>query len=185
MPTSGAITLAHIVGTTPEAPTVEDALGNCQPEHTVKISSHELTQTWERLNVWSDPHIEHVALGCPHATIDEIGRIAALVQGKRLQASLLIGSSVPVQALARQQGYAQIIEQAGGVFLSACPSIFNPFTRYDIAGSQQAKSAATNSARAAHYLASVCGINVFFGTEQECIQAAISGKWQGEIPSWK
>jgi len=97
---------------------------------------------------------------------------------------MLIGASAPVEALARRQGWAEIIERAGGHFLPACPSIANPFTRPDISGEKQAKSAATNSARSAHYIASVSGVNVFFGTEEECVNAAITGKWKGEMPKW-
>lgn len=185
MPSSGAVTLAHIVGTTPEAPTLEAALGNRKNQQVIKVGKREMQETWERLNVWDNDNVEHVAFGCPHATIDEIGRIASLIEGKTLKASMLIGASAAVEALARQQGWATIIEKAGGHFLPACPSIANPFTRADIAGDRQAKSAATNSARSAHYIASVCGVNVFFGTEEECIEAAITGKWKGKMPKWK
>ena len=185
MPTSGAVTLAHIVGTTPEAPTLEAALGNKKPEHVIKVGKKEMTQTWERLNVWDNDVVEHVAFGCPHATIDEIGRVAELLEGKKIKTSLLIGASAPVEALARRQGFADIIEKAGGHFQCVCPSINNPFTRPDIAGDKRAKSAATNSARSAHYLATVSGAKVFFGTDEECVNAAITGKWKGEIPKWK
>jgi predicted aconitase len=185
MPTSGSVTLGHIVGTTPEAPTLEAALGGKQPEQVIRVGKGEMTRTWERLNVWDDDVVEHVAFGCPHATIDEIGRIASLVEGKKLKSSMLIGSSAPVEALARRQGWADIIEKAGGHFQPVCPSITNPFTRPDIAGENQARSAATDSARSAHYLATVSGVKVFFGTEEECVNSAISGKWKGEIPRWK
>ena len=185
MPTSGAVTLAHIVGTTPEAPTLEAALGNKPPEQVLKVGKREMTKTWERLNVWDNDIVEHVALGCPHATIDELGRIADLLEGKTIKTSLLIGASVPVEALARRQGYADVIEKAGGHFQCVCPAIINPFTRRNIAGDKQAKSAATNSARGAHYLAHVSGVKVFFGTDEECINAAITGKWKGEVPKWK
>lgn len=185
MPTSGAVTLAHIVGTTPEAPTLAAALGNRKPQHVIRVGKKEMTETWQRLNIWDDDIVEHVTFGCPHATIDEIGRIAALLEGKRIKASLLIGASVPVEALARRQGYADIIEKAGGHFLTVCPSIRNPFARWDIAGEKQVKSVATNSARAAHYLARVSGVKAFFGTEEECIKAVITGRWKGEIPQWK
>jgi predicted aconitase len=185
MPTSGAVTLAHVVGTTPEAPTLEAALGNKKPEHVIRVSKKDMARTWERLNVWDHDLVEHVALGCPHATIDEIGKVATLLEGKRIKTSLLIGASKPVEALARRQGYADIIESAGGHFSCVCPSITNPFTRSDIAGSKQAKNAATNSARSAHYLAYVSGVKVFFGTDEECINAAITGKWKGDIPKWK
>jgi predicted aconitase len=185
MPTSGSVTLAHIVGTTPEAPTLEAALGGKKPEQVIRVGKGEMTRTWERLNVWDNDVVEHVAFGCPHATIDEIGRIAALVDGKTIKTSLLIGASAPVEALARRQGWADSIERAGGHFQSVCPAITNPFTRRDIAGEKQAKSAATGSARCAHYLATVSGVKVFFGTEQECINAAITGRWKGEMPQWK
>jgi len=185
MPTSGAVTLAHIVGTTPEAPTLEAASGNKKPEQVIKVGKEEMTKTWERLNVWDNDAVEHVAFGCPHATIDEIGRVATLLEGKTIKTSLLIGASASVEALARRQGYADIIEKAGGHFSCVCPSINNPFTRRDIAGEKQAKSAATNSARSAHYLATVSGVKVFFGTDEECINAAITGRWKGEIPKWK
>ena len=185
MPTSGSVTLGHIVGTTPEAPTLEAALGGKKPEHVIRVGKREMTQTWERLNVWDDDHVEHVAFGCPHSTIDEIGRIAALVEGKKIKTTLLIGASAPVEALARRQGWADVIEEAGGHFQPVCPSITNPFTRPDIAGDKQAKSAAADSARCAHYLATVSGVKVFFGTEEECTNAAITGMWKGEIPQWK
>jgi predicted aconitase len=185
MPTSGSVTLGHVVGTTPEAPTLEAALGGKKPEHVIRVGKREMTQTWEQLNVWDDDTVEHVAFGCPHATIDEIGRIAALLEGKTLRTSLLIGASAPVEALARRQGWAGIIEEAGGYFQPVCPSINNPFTRRDIAGDKQVKSVATDSARSAHYLARVSGVKVFFGTEEECVNAALTGKWKGEIPQWR
>ena len=177
------MTLAHIVGTTPEASTLEEALGSKKPERVIRVGKREIMKTWENLNVWDNDIVEHVAFGCPHATIDEIGRIAALLEGKTIKTSLLVGASVPVEAFARRQGYADIIEKAGGHFLPVCPSIGNPFTRRDIAGEKQAKSAATNSARCAHYLATVSNVKVFFGTEEECVNAAITGKWKGRIPN--
>jgi len=185
MPTSGAVTLAHIVGTTPEAETLDAALGNRKPEHAIRIGKREMMQAWERLNVWDNDTVEHVAFGCPHATIDEIARIAALLDGKTITTSLLIGASAQIKALAKQQGYVDSIENAGGHIISVCPSISNPFTRSDIAGEKQAKSAATNSARGAHYLATVSGVKVFFGAEEACVNAAITGRWKGEMPPWK
>ena len=160
-------------------------MGDKKPEHVIRVGKREMTQTWERLNVWDNDHVEHVAFGCPHATIDEIGRIAALVEGKTIKTTLLIGASAPVEALARRQGWADVIEKAGGHFEPVCPSITNPFTRPDIAGDKQAKSAAADSARCAHYLSTVSGVKVFFGTEEECVNAAITGRWRGEIPQWK
>lgn len=178
LPTSGSVTLCHIVGTTPEAPTLEAALGGKPPEETIIVGKKEMRETWKSLTRCKDNVVEHVAFGCPHCTIDEISEITNLVAGKTLKAPLLIVASVPVEALARKQGYADIIEKAGGHFLSCCPSISNPFARADFAGDNQVKSAAVDSARAAYYVAGVCRVNTFFGTRAQCIAAAITGKWQ-------
>ena len=185
LPTSGAVTLAHIVGTTPEAPTLEAALGNKKPEQVITIGKGQLKETWEKLTVTNSDLVEHVTFGCPHCTIDEIGRIAAMLRGKILKTSMLIGASVPVVALARVQGWADIVERAGGHFLSACVAVNNPFTRPDIAGERQSKSAAAESARAAHYLARISGVNTFFGTKEQCINAGLTGKWKGGQSIWK
>ena len=184
MPTSGTIALAHIVGTTPEAPTLAAVLEKKRPDHVITVGKKDLENTWGALNFWEDDRVEHVAFGCPHATIDEIGRMSALLEGKKINTTLLIGASAPVEALARRQGWAEIIERAGGRFLPACPSIGNPFTRADISGEKRAGSAATSSARCAHYLAGVSGARVFFGTMEDCIDAAVTGRWKGRMPRW-
>ena len=185
MPTSGAVALCHVIGTTPEASTLEEALGNRKTEQVIKVGEKELSASWESLNVWDDDRVEHVTFGCPHCTIDELGEIASLLEGKKIKASLLIGASVPVEAFARRQGYAEIIEKAGGHILPCCPSIFNPFLNPTIAGERRLKSAATDSARAAHFIARVSGAKTFFGTKKECVDAAISGVWKGRQPKWK
>ena len=185
MPTSGSIALSHIIGTTPEASSLEEAFGNNAIEHTIEIGEQELSGAWERLNTWDDNIVEHVTFGCPHCTIDELGEIAKLLDGKRIKASLLIGASIPIEALAKRQGYVDIINKAGGHILPCCPSIYNPFVNPMIAGDNRLKSVATDSARAAHFIARVSGVRTYFGTKEDCINAAITGKWKGKDPEWK
>jgi predicted aconitase len=43
------------------------------------------------------------------------------------------------------------------------------------------KVAATDSAKQAHYLPAIMGFQTWFGSLEDCIQAAISGKWEGEL----
>jgi hypothetical protein len=167
------------VGTTPEAPTQEIAFGGKKPEQILNVGKKEMRETWERLNMHKDNVVEHVAFGCPHCTIDEIGQLAAKLEGKKTKVPLLIGASIPVEALARVQGYADTIEKAGGRFLFCCPSVSNPFARKDFAGKNRVKSVAVDSARAAYYVAGVVGADTFFGTRDECIRAAVTGKWEG------
>jgi predicted aconitase len=39
---------------------------------------------------------------------------------------------------------------------------------------------ATDSAKQAHYLPAIMGVQTWFGSTKECIDAAISGRWTGE-----
>jgi predicted aconitase len=185
MPTSGAITLAHLVGITPEAHTIESTFGHKKPEQVIRVGKNEMGTTWEKLNTWHNDIVENVTFGCPHANVEDIGRIAARLEGKKIKTSLIIGASSFIATAARNRGYTDTIEKAGGHIASVCPAIWNPFTRRDIAGEKQAKSVATNSARAAHYLATVSGVSVFFGTEEDCVNAALTGRWKGVMQKWK
>jgi predicted aconitase len=40
---------------------------------------------------------------------------------------------------------------------------------------------ATDSAKQAHYLPAILGIEAWFGTLEECIDAAVTGRWNGEL----
>lgn len=43
MPTSGAVTLAHIGGTTPEAPSLGAAMGNRNAEQVIRVGKREMS----------------------------------------------------------------------------------------------------------------------------------------------
>jgi predicted aconitase len=40
---------------------------------------------------------------------------------------------------------------------------------------------ATDSAKQAHYLPAILGIEAWFGTLEDCVDAAVTGRWQGEL----
>lgn len=41
--------------------------------------------------------------------------------------------------------------------------------------------AAVDSAKQAHYLPAIMGIQAWFGTTADCVQAAIEGRWRGAL----
>ena len=43
------------------------------------------------------------------------------------------------------------------------------------------KVAAVDSAKQAHYLPAIMGVQAWFGTTADCIQAAITGRWSGQL----
>jgi hypothetical protein len=176
MPVSGATTLCHIVGTTPEASTVEDAMGNRRPDVTINFGKAELRQGWQSLHTARTEDVEVVFFGCPHLTVSEIGQIARLLDGKKKadHVRLWLSTAGTVRALAERMGYLDIIERAGGVIVTDACIMGFPYDQLEDA----AKTAATNSARAASYQARR-GIGIQYGSFERCLDAAITGRWGG------
>jgi len=174
MPVSGATTLCHIVGTTPEAPTVDEALGNRRPQVVVEFGNRELRQGWESLHTAKTADVEVVFFGCPHLTISEIGLIASRLEGKRKadHVRLWLSTAGTVRTLAERMGYVDTIEAAGGIVVTDTCIMGFPYDRLNDA----VKTAATNSARAASYQARR-GIAIQYGSFEQCIGAALSGRW--------
>ena len=96
--TSGSVAMYHIAGITPEAPTVEAALGGREPKARVTITDADLERVREQFAGEPGP-IEYAMFGCPHLTIRQVGDIAAQIGGRRfavdtwiLVSSLTLGS---------------------------------------------------------------------------------------------
>ena len=169
----------HLVGITPEADTLEMALGPRRPAEVLTYGEAERRRTYRELNSRaSDPDVDFVMLGCPHASLEQIQQVCELLQGRRISAScqLWIFTSRAVRNLADAKGYTQIIRDAGGALLtdtcSAIGQAIPPGTRV----------AALDSAKQAHYLPAIMGIQAWFGTTADCINAALTGRWNGRRP---
>ncbi len=184
MPVSGAVSLCHIVGITPEAPDAATAFGNRKPEIELTITPSDIRSGAERLSGYDTRDVDVVMLGCPHLTIRELREIADLLEGRRVSnhTRLFLATNEGVRELARRMGYLDIIEAAGGLVITdSCIAVF-PFGKMKASVSR----AATNSARCAHYLlrggaGEIVGgkvMQTFYGDTKRCIRAAITGKWE-------
>ncbi|MFC2038728.1 aconitase X [Chloroflexota bacterium] len=175
-PVSGAVTMCHVVGVTPEAPTVEEALGNRKPEETFKIGRKEFNEAWQSLNTAKTDDVEVVFFGCPHLSIAEIGEIVRLLDGQKTADSVRLFVSIAEQVypLAQRMGFVDAIENAGGLVVTGICIQGFPYAQLD----SPATRAATNSARAASYQGRR-GIDINYGSVRSCVNAAVTGKWGG------
>jgi predicted aconitase len=176
---SGGVELYHMVGITPEAPSREVAFGGNQPVETIKYGPAERRKIYELLNSnGRDENVDFVMLGCPHASIEQIWEVANLLEGKKIgpNTKLWIFTSRSVKSMADTNGYTKAIRSAGGVVLTdTCSAI-------GLAVPKGTKVVALDSAKQAHYLPAMMGIEAWFGTTRDCIDAAMSGKWRGALP---
>ncbi|MDK2901941.1 MAG: hypothetical protein PWQ68_1991 [Thermoanaerobacteraceae bacterium] len=169
---SGGVAMFHIVGVTPEAPTVEAAFGGKNYE-TVLITDKEIEEGKQKLTSAKDKKVDYVAIGCPHCSLRQIKEIAMLLENKKISkdVTLWVHTNVAIKSIASHLGYVKIIENAGGIMTQdLCTVLGNP----EALGF---KVLATNSAKMAFYAPGSNGLDVWYGNVQQCIDAAIKGYW--------
>lgn len=172
--TSGSVSICHVLGITPEARDLKKVLGGKKPELVVTVSPKEIKATKQKYLDASNSQVDLVIIGCPHCTIDEIKKIAALLTGEKIgkNQKLWIGTGAQNYDLAKVMGYADIIEKAGGVISCTCMA-----TIPDSPLPEDVKVIKTNSFKAAHYIKSLQKgkVSVVIDDLEKCIKSAMSG----------
>ena len=176
---SGGVEMYHLVGVTPEALTLEQAFGANRPQQSMRYGAAERRAVYDRLNAnGSRTEVDYVMLGCPHYTIEQIWEAARLIEGRRVHENCELWIFTPraIKALADQNGYTKIIEDAGGhIFSDSCSAMSRAVPK-------NTRVVAMDSAKQAHYLPAILGVEAWFGTTADCIDAACTGRWNGRLP---
>jgi hypothetical protein len=140
------------------------------PNETVTIERADIKNAYDNINdEVSD--IELVCVGCPHCSINEIGKVAELLKGKNVAegTEFWVATSRTAKQLADKRGYTQVIEAAGGKFAcDTCMAVAPLKGRF--------KSLATTSAKGCFYSRQNL-MKTKMGSIEECVQAAVTGKW--------
>jgi predicted aconitase len=176
--TSGGVEIFHIPGITPEAPTLEAAFGGGAIPEPVRYGAAERRWVYDTLNgQGQSDEVDFILLGCPHASLDQVALVAHLLEGKRLNEGTELWVMTPraLRTMADRNGYTRTITKAGGkVLTDSCPAMSR-------AAPPGTRVFATDSAKQAHYLPAILGIEAWFGTLEECVDAAITGRWRGQL----
>lgn len=176
--TSGGVEMYHIPGITAEAQTLEQALGGKRPARTVTYGPAEREAAYARLNTTAtDSAVDLVMIGCPHASLDQIRDVCGLLGGRKVAPGTQLWVFTPraIRLVAERNGYGDRLRSAGGQLMSdTCPAI----GRFVPDGT---RVIVTDSAKQAHYLPAIMGVQGWFGSTVECVDAAVTGRWQGEL----
>lgn len=175
---SGGVEMYHMVGITPEAPTREAAFGGETRGERFVYDAAARASVYETLNsVGQSTDVDYVMLGCPHYSIEQIAEAARLLEGRRVHenSALWIFTSRAVKATAEANGYVETLRKAGALLMTdTCSAISQAVPK-------GTKVAALDSAKQVHYLPAMMGIEGWYGTTAECIDAACTGKWRGRL----
>ncbi len=174
---SGGVEMYHIVGYTPEARTLEEAFGGKKPVEKLIFGKAEMKTVYENLTSATDEKVDFVMMGCPHYTIEQIWEACKLLDGRKVHNDTVLWIFTPraLKEIADRQGMTEIIRKAGGHLLAdTCPCISSMFPK-------GARTAATDSGKHGHYMPAMLKLPTWFGSQEDCINAAVTGKWRGEL----
>ncbi|MCA1442545.1 DUF521 domain-containing protein [Ensifer sp. IC4062] len=174
--TTSAAPMLHVEGVTPEADgaAAEDA-------DYATITRADMAAAWSSLNGGPD-EVELVAIGSPHASLDECRALADAFGGRRRhpEVAVIVTAAHQVIADARSEGTLARLEMSGVQVLpdlcwcSISEPVFPTETRAVI----------TNSGKYAHYGPGLSGRTVRFGSLADCITAALTGRVPARLPDW-
>jgi hypothetical protein len=169
---SGAVGLLHVIGSTPEAPTLAAALQGSEPDEEHKIDLATLRAARGELGGDAEGRIVAVSLGTPHASTSELARIAQLLNGRRVAdgVELLISTARDTLADAEATGVAERLRSAGAELLVDTCTYITPILQAPHG------PVMTDSGKWAYYAPGNIGAQVVLGSLAECVASAVAGR---------
>ncbi|MGZ8481592.1 MAG: aconitase X, partial [Candidatus Limnocylindria bacterium] len=169
---SGSVAMFHVVGSTPEAPTIDAALQHRWPDVVERITLAELRDARNRLTSAAGERLTAVSLGTPHASLDELERIAVMLVERRAHpdVELLVSTARDTMAEATRRGITTRLREAGAELLVDTCSYLVPILRRTDGATM------TDSGKWAWYAPGNVGARVVFGSTAECVRSAVAGR---------
>lgn len=169
---SGAVALFHIVGLTPEAPSLEAAFQGHSPQKSVNVTMDILRQAHRELTHANSDRLDMVVLGSPHFSLAEFRRLAPLLEGKvrHQQVKFLVTSSRVMVAAADQAGLLEPLRAFGGQLTVDTCILATPMLPPEI------QNLMTNSAKFAYYTPGLLNRQMTFGSLEDCVRSAVAGR---------
>ncbi|QRY65097.1 DUF521 domain-containing protein (plasmid) [Ensifer sp. PDNC004] len=174
--TTSASPMLHVEGVTPEA---EGAAAKDADRTT--ITRADMAAAWSLLNEGPE-EVELVAIGSPHASLEECRALATAFDGRKRDSNVavIVTAGRDAIAAARDEGLLARLEESGIQVLpdlcwcSISEPVFPTKTR----------ALMTNSGKYAHYGPGLSGRAVRFSNLADCVEAALTGRVPARLPAW-
>jgi predicted aconitase len=177
---SGAVAMFHAAGLTPEAPTLEAALQDRAPERVVEVTGDSIRRARDSLTTDPQGPLAAVSIGTPHFSLAEFERLVALVDGASVhrEVDLFVSTGRDVLAEVDNRGWLPSLESAGVQVVTDTCTYVTPILR------PRPGVVMTNSAKWAYYAPGNIGVEVAFGSLEECVRSAIEGRIRRDEALW-
>ena len=178
---SGSVALFHAVGVTPEAPTLDDALGGAPPERVVEVTPARLRDARDSLTTATGGELTAVSLGTPHYSITEFENLIGLVRGldgRPASVDVYVSTNRATLGEVDERGWRSELEAFGAtVVVDTCTYVTPILRRRD-------GVVMTSSAKWAYYAPGNLGVDVAFGSLEECVRSAAEARIWRDPELW-
>ena len=175
---SGSVAMFHVVGSTPEAATLGDALQDGEPDAVDLVGLAEIRSARDELTTTAGERLAAVSLGTPHASASELARYAALLGDRRVHPDVECMVSTGRDVFAQQPAAVDWLRAAGVELLVDTCSYIAPVLR------NAGGPVMTDSGKWAYYAPGNIGAGVVFGSSAECIDSAVAGRVVRDLALW-
>ena len=177
---SGGVAMFHMIGITPEAPTLEHAFQAKTPTEMIDVTMDALRESRRALTHTDSNKLHMVVLGSPHFSLAEYKHLAPMLHGKRKHPDVkfLVTSSRAMTQLAQKAGFLEPLEAFGAQITVDTCILTSPMLPADI------QNLMTNSAKFAYYAPGLLGRKIAFGSLEDCVNSAVAGEIVRDESRW-
>jgi predicted aconitase len=179
---SGGVAMFHAVGLTPEAPSLDAALGGGQARRRIEVTAAAVRSSRDALGQMPPgTSLDAVCIGTPHFSLTEFAKLDAVLADldpPALPTPFYVSTGRWVWEEARRRGHLDRAERLGITVVVDTCTYNTRILRED------SRRAMTNSGKWAYYAPGNIGVDVAFGSLRECVLSAAAGKVVREEESW-
>jgi len=170
----GSVALFHMVGVTPEAPTLDAAFQDRAIPAAAPIGEAEFRAFFAAYAAAGDK-VDVVVFGAPQLSLLEINRLASLLDGRHVHAktALIVTTSPEIKFAADRMGLTRRIEAAGGI-VAAGICFYQSYAR-EMAEANGWQRLVTNSAKLTNIIAGY-GYRPTLASTEQCVDCAVAGR---------
>jgi predicted aconitase len=172
---SGGVELLHVVGVTPEAPTLQAVF---RMGEVSEVTTDDLRAAHHELSNFNEGPLDAVALGTPHFSLSEIAELVKLLDGRKVKAATYVSTSRGIREMLVAKGWLKLLQEAGVIIPVDVCTYYSP----KIQGLKG--RVMTNAAKWAYYAPGMLGVAVCFGGLKECVESAVRGEVWRDPALW-
>ena len=174
----GNVSLFHVEGVTPEAPTTAEILAETPDIVHIALTPKLMREARDLLSTTADEHVDAVAVGSPHLSYEEFGEMERLIAGRHLRLPFYANTNRLVVQRLEQEGRWQSLLEVGLIPVVDTCIVVTPILPEPVG------VLLTNSGKFSCYAPGNTGYAVQFGSLSDCVESAVAGTLVRNEEAW-